>query len=516
MEPSAHGSAGGDRTDDLRTLTRLATRPDAVEAILGWLARRVGGAVTLLGTDGEVVAPAPSRPGRQPPAGAVDAVAGLCREGTPSTVLIGDGQEYAVHLVRLGREDSPPYLVARTGARDCGDLLADAARVLGPCSQVAEAARERARVETADAQTREAVLHLLMIGAVSAARRIATTLRPSLPDPARVHVVEGPRRGLSAVASRMRDATGARAWIVPCPVRPSHLIALAPVARGDAGDPVRLARALVAEAPGYRVGVSDVVPLRDAATGYEQAFHALAVARGAPERYAGVGGRADLVPFLGMAGHGWAREVLHACVSFTPARRADPGGGELLDTLNSWLTFDNAASRHLRIHRNTLASRVRLLGRLLGLDLDRVGDRAAAWLALRLYGERASRELPGPLVAAEGAVTADTTGDTAADTAAAERMVVLRGLLTEAPVRAWAGARLRPLEHGGPPGGLDTVRAWLAADTRLPGTATALGLSLPGVRKRLVRAEEVLGCSLLRAPSSKYELWLAMRALGHL
>jgi DNA-binding transcriptional LysR family regulator len=56
----------------------------------------------------------------------------------------------------------------------------------------------------------------------------------------------------------------------------------------------------------------------------------------------------------------------------------------------------------------------------------------------------------------------------------------------------------------------------LRADTRLPATAGALGISAPAVRKRLIRIEQALGRSLLHAPSVKHELWLAMRALGSL
>ncbi|MCF3964182.1 helix-turn-helix domain-containing protein, partial [Streptomyces fuscigenes] len=62
----------------------------------------------------------------------------------------------------------------------------------------------------------------------------------------------------------------------------------------------------------------------------------------------------------------------------------------------------------------------------------------------------------------------------------------------------------------------DAVAAWLRADTRLAEAAGALGLSPPGLRKRLVRAEEALGRSLLQAPSAAHELWLAFTALGRL
>ncbi|MEE6261806.1 helix-turn-helix domain-containing protein [Plantactinospora sonchi] len=60
---------------------------------------------------------------------------------------------------------------------------------------------------------------------------------------------------------------------------------------------------------------------------------------------------------------------------------------------------------------------------------------------------------------------------------------------------------------------IDTVRAWLDADTHLVTTSTALGISPSATRKRLVRAEQALGRSLLHAPNARHELWLAIRAL---
>ncbi|WP_143676165.1 helix-turn-helix domain-containing protein, partial [Streptomyces milbemycinicus] len=92
----------------------------------------------------------------------------------------------------------------------------------------------------------------------------------------------------------------------------------------------------------------------------------------------------------------------------------------------------------------------------------------------------------------------------------------LDALLSSPAAELWARAQFGPLDEAGPAAVPETVRAWLRADARLPAAATALGISLPGARKRLARAEEALGRSLLRAPSAKYELWLALRASGSL
>ncbi len=497
---------GTSRADDVLTLARLSAKPDAVRDILRWLALRTGGQVALISVDGTVLAgarrPHPATAPRPPGdalASAGRAVVDLHRHGTPSAVLppaTGPGgareeSARAVRLIRLGRAaDHSPYLAVATETPDehhrCAVLLGDAARALGLCWRLEEAERLRRRVEFAEANSREAVLHLLMIGSLPAAHRIAAALRPRLPRLARVFVIECPGRRRSEIADRISGAAHGGAWIVPCPVRPNHLIALVPgEARHDPGGEPELDEVISERFPDCRVGVSEQIPLRETSTGYEQAFHALAVARYAPAGHARFSAQDGPAPLVGPPGGAWARRLLAPCLAYLPPRRADPGAEELLATLGSWLTFGSAAGRHLKIHRNTLAARVRLLDGLLGLEVShRLADQSAAWLALRLLGE-------APLAGA-----------------GPEPELTLEELLARPAMSAWAKAHLRPLEFP------ETVRAWLLADARIPETAAALGLSRPGTRKRIAKAELALGRSLLHAPSAKYELWLAMRALG--
>ncbi len=492
---AAIGSGG--RADGIVALARLSAGPGAVGAMLDWLAKRAGGTAALLDVDGETLAVPAKRAAPRPAilATAATAVAGMHRRGTASAVL--GGEPDAIDVVRLGGGDEAgpaPYLVvAGPPERRHGLLLADAAHILGLCWRLAEAEQTRRRVASAMSQSREAVLHLLMVGSLAAARRIAATLGPQLPRLARVYVVECPAGRRLQVADRIERFARGRAWIVPCPVRPHHLIALVPPDREYRGRP-HLDGLIAEHAPEARVGASQELPLREAALAYEQAFHALAVARGVPGRYARFDRHTDLTPFLGGRGPAWAVEVLTPCLTHVPARRADPGAEELLATLNSWLTFDSGASRHLKIHRNTLSARLRLLEDLLGLDLTRIGDQSAAWLALRLHAAQGSSTAPPD---AAGACTLDS-------------------LLAAPGAGVWARSQLRPLDRDGLPAGAETVRAWLLADTRLPATAAALGVSAPAARKRLARVEQALGRSLLHAPSAKHELWLAMRALGSL
>ncbi|MFJ6211868.1 helix-turn-helix domain-containing protein [Streptomyces sp. NPDC092296] len=460
------------RAEDALALLRLVGRRGAVRAVLEWLARRTGAAVALVAGDGSVLASAPDQPTAEVPS----AVRELHRRGAPAGV-VGAAGARTLHLVALGRE---PYLVVdAVGSHRYGTLLVDTVRILGLCWHLEEAERTSRRTELAQAHSREAVLHLLMNGNVAAAHRIAGALGSRLPSPARVYVVECPKQRRATTAERLTGLVEGPAWIVPCPVRFNHLIAVVP-AGIDQGE-----RRIVEQLPECRVGASDEVALKEMSLGYEQAFHALAVARSAPDRWARFGRHLGLAPLLGPDGAGWALELLRPCLSYEPARQADPGAEELLGTLGSWLAFGAGASRHLKIHRNTLAARLRLIRKLLGLDLaTSLADQSAAWLALRLY----TRHPPSPGGPAD-----------------------LGPLLTTPAAQGWARCQLDPLGSA-----TGTVHAWLLADARLPKTAAALGISLPGARKRLTRAEELLGRSLLHAPSAKYELWLAMRALGRL
>ncbi|WP_093464205.1 helix-turn-helix domain-containing protein [Streptomyces melanosporofaciens] len=509
--PASPSDVRADRADNVLALARLASRRGAVRDMLGWLTRRAGGPAVLVGDTGRVLAGPGGEHDLAVTRPAADAAVELNRRGAPSAVL-GGGEGPPVHLIALDTDPSTYLAVIGPDDPHCGTLLADAARTLALCWRLEQAERARRRIESAEEHSREAVLHLLMVGSVPAAQRIAGALRPTLPAVVQMYVIECPRPRRREIARRIDREAGGAAWIVPCPVRPNHVLALVPPETANpaigtdpaevSGDPhpplpASLDLLIVRLVPECRVGVSAAVALRDTPTAYEQAIHALAVARNAPERRAGFGGDVDVTVLAGPEGYLWASELLAPCLRYAPARRADPGPQELLGTLGSWLSFGGAASRHLKIHRNTLAARMRHLDELLGVEVSRsLAAQSAAWLALRLHtapqaAAARAQAPPGPTA------TLDTVlGTPAAGT--------------------WARAQLRPLEQARPTAGLETVRTWLRADARLPAAAAALGISPPGARKRLTRAEDVLGRSLLTAPSAKYELWLAMRALGSL
>lgn len=86
-------------------------------------------------------------------------------------------------------------------------------------------------------------------------------------------------------------------------------------------------------------------------------------------------------------------------------------------------------------------------------------------------------------------------------------------MLRDPRLTAWARAHLRPLTGpDAPSGARATVRTWLAHDAQLVPAAAALGVSVPGARKRLTRVEALLERSLLQSPSARHDLWLAHRA----
>ncbi|MCD0484737.1 helix-turn-helix domain-containing protein [Streptacidiphilus sp. ASG 303] len=484
------------RAEHLLALQRLAAGPGGTRELLEWLARRSGRWTALLDAGGAVLHAAA---GRGSPCG--PPVAALAAEGARSMAARGAGAARVDRdgctgwFAAAGTDAAGPVLaVVGTGPGGAGlpQLVADTARMVGLCRRVEEADRLVRRSREADARSREAVLHLLMAGDVPSASRIAATLLPRLPDPVRVWVVEGPAGRRGELAGDRLRGIGDRAWVVPCPVYARHLLVVAPAAV----DPP----AGGADAPphGCAVGVSGVLPLRETAAGYAQAFHALAVARSAPGRCAAFDAQGEPAAFLGPAGAAWARRLLGPLTGYAPVRRTDPDAGELLATLSSWLDFGGGAVRHLKVHRNTLSARLRRLEDLLGLDLCSLPGQAAAHLALHL------KAAAGPADAAAPGPTAPGPADAAAPG--------LDVLLATPAAAHWADVLLRPLTEGGTPSAAATVRTWLAHDARLAPTAAALGISAAAVRKRLVRAEVLLRRSLLHSPSARYDLWLADRA----
>ncbi|MFI6144080.1 helix-turn-helix domain-containing protein [Streptomyces sp. NPDC051109] len=448
-------------------------------ALLEWLAARLGGWTGVVDADAAAG-----------PELAVRGAAELRARGVRSAVLHGERSAALLFALDGGRAlaavldlPHPPQAPA---------LLADSAAALALVLRAEEAERREERAELAESRAREAVLHLLMNGRLSTAHQIAEALTPSLPDPLRMYVVECRAGQRGEVARLCEELTGGRAWIVRCPVYVRHLLVLVPAdpaAVPAEHDP--LSEALVGAARDRVVGVSGHLRLREAPAAYTQAFHALAVARGRPGRHARFGPGPEPELAAHAAGTGWAETLLAPLHTYEPRRPQDPGPQELRATAHAWLNFGPHATRLLKIHRNTLATRLRLIESVLGRDLARLPEQAELSFALRLT--------PG--------------GPSASPGGAAGAPADLDGVLSHPDLAAWARAHLAPLTgHEAPPGARETVRAWLRHDAHLVPAAAALGISVPGTRKRLTRIEALLERSLLRSPSARHDLWLAHRA----
>ncbi|KFK90073.1 DNA-binding protein [Streptomyces sp. JS01] len=484
---------------------RLA-RTGGTAGLLRWLAGRAEGWAGLVGPDGTVLHAAARTAGAMVPD-----VAGLVAEGASALTERGvqayavDTGAYTALLFPLSvfppgvGDDTGPVLAVvtpRPVAAGLATLLADVVLPLSLCLQAETLERKRRRVDLAESRGREAVLHLLMTGQLSIAQQVAGALRPRLPDPVRVCVVECSGGGRDEVARVCVDADGGRSWIVRCPVYARHLILVMPAeAKEPEPGAVPTDEAVAARVGDCVVGVSEPVPLADTATGYRQAFHALAVARELPARHARFGVSPDPALVVGPAGRRWADELLNPLLTHVPRRPQDPGSQELLATAASWLAFSSHATGHLKVHRNTLAARLRLIGELLGLDLHRLADQAALDLALRV------RSTPAPACTPEPA----QSGSPASGTSKAAGG--LDAILVRPAVRDWAERQLAPVL-----GAEETLRTWVRCEGRLGPAAAELGISVPGARKRLTRLETVLQRSLLHPPSARYDLWLALRS----
>ncbi|GAB3289321.1 helix-turn-helix domain-containing protein [Parasphingorhabdus pacifica] len=472
---------------DLRRMHDEAIRPDGMKRLVRSVARCLNGQAALLGADDRILHAFPALE----PEVFAEATCDLERIRSGRTPT--SGVRYRGKWIRttsIGPGTDVPVLVVLAEEPDSDGLVRDATRLLWLCWQIEETRRNRHRMDLADTQTREAVLHLLMLGDRGGAARVAATLGPGLPDPCRVFVVESKPSVRDVVAARLDEAAHGQAWIVRCPVYTGHIIVVAPGVEDVTELPEAVesrVRCLAGQRGEMRVGASRVVALRDVAVGYEQAFHALTTARESAERYAVFNPRAELAALLRPAGQRWSRRLLAPLLDYVPERPQDPDSDELVVTLGSWLNFHHRAARQLKIHRNTLALRLSRLEWLLGCDPRDLGTQSMLQLALRM------RDLPKSR--SEG-------GD---------RSV---GALFEAPaVRLWAEHQLGPLLSEDTRELLETLRAWLKCNARLDATATALGISGSGVRKRLLRIEHLLGRSLLHGPSARYSAYFALRAL---
>lgn len=460
-------------------------RKDPSGALLTWLARHAGGTAMLIRPDGTLARIVPEGP---PPRELDDARQDIRRvlTGKCATARIAkDGWQTVI----TGSRGGPAVMVlARTdpATGEPGTLtLQDMARA-AELARISWLARDR---DIAVYQLRQAVLQLLMARQIQGARKLAASAHPPLGELVRVCLVEDTADDLATVAAACELACEGRAWIAPCSVYDRRLVILYPAERQDSpAGPVL--DALRHACPDAAISAGNIVSLDDTAAGYRQASYAMAVARHRPDRTALYTAVGDLSGVLGPEGGEWARRRLNPLTSHEPSRRTNPGGAELAETLEAWLDFGPGAAQHLKIHRNTLYARLRLIATLLDVSLDSLRTQAELHLALQ------ARHIPAP----DG-------------TAAPEDLDVL---LDQDAARDWARAALAPLAGSENEPLLKALRAWLASDASPPAAAARLGIREKALRERLKRAEQRLGQSLTSGPSARFDLYLALHLTSSL
>ncbi|MET8825716.1 helix-turn-helix domain-containing protein [Streptomyces sp. NPDC004610] len=471
----------GELLDQLRPSGRDPGR------VAAWLADAVDGTVCVQDASGTLLA------GRRIPL-----EPGLTRAIVDGRIASAALEDAGRHL-RLVHVDLPPPLgggvlaVARTAPFDrrASEVVTHTASVLELLLRARESTVAGRRLQRAAADLRLAILQLLMVQDIVAARRVAAGLWPGLldTDSAFVYVAESTPEERDRLAEACLDATGERALVVRCPAVDEHVIVVLP---GD--DEVRELRALVGSRPGTFLGGSVRQDLARTATAYSQAVSALAVARFRPEQAAVYAERSHPERLMDPAAlHAWSTRVLRPLDTLPHHTRA-----ELLATTRLGLEFTAvSAAKVLGVSRNTVRARMDRVEQLLGTDFSDLSVRAAVHLALNTHeGQREGHpRTPAP----------DPRPD----------RPELGELLAGPALRSWSRDLLARLDSDG----RDlrrTVRTWLAAGANAERAAQLLGVHAQTVRERVRGAEPVLERQLLASGSDLYEVVLSHLALGEL
>ncbi|MFI7275649.1 helix-turn-helix domain-containing protein [Streptomyces sp. NPDC049879] len=476
----------------LRGGAALRPGPD-VGHVVAWLGRRTGAEVALICERGTVEAATPGFPGGAPD-GFRPLLRRLTRGEMAAAVTEFDGAR--ISLEALGHHRPRPVLaVLHTGALPpaARSLASRAGSVLALLRGAARAEETARAYRRKAGQVRVAVLMTLLSGKPLLARRITTGAVPALLDcdRLRVHLLRCPPGDREPLVSEYEDAVGyhGQGLMIPCPVYDDHVICLVPEPSDAADAPPEHAEApplgpvlrrLVAENPRYALGVSAPHPQSATAVAYEQARHALAMARSARDRTAEYLGPSALESLLpdGPA-RAWAHAFLRPLTEVPDTH---------LDVVRLALTIPRVGvARLLGISRNTVTARLRTAEDLLKTDLGDLGSRAELALALALTPTAdilRAPERPAP---------------------------ALTDLLATPPAVAWASALLAPLRPPRRPELLRTARAWTQENGDAQRAASRLGSSRNTVRTRLRTAEQLLGRDFLSTGSGVHDLVLAFR-----
>ncbi|PWC04605.1 PucR family transcriptional regulator [Mycetocola zhujimingii] len=361
-----------------RAISFAALKPDAVASVLAELSRQLGRWVALYDYRGQktvtvdeasvlVHLDVPELMTR------VDAEAGrLIARGQRSSSTISDtaGQ---VSLQTLGRRGELRGVLVIAGAEPLD--AADQSVVTSVVALVGLAIEQARELGRTHGRLRGGLFQALLEGNVAFVQRIVSRLGGVLPtEPVRVVALEVPQDSRDALVSELDVRPGGEPFLAAEDGRVYVCVA--------AEDAVTLADEL-SLAHSLAVGISDPLPLAATATGVEQAVRALDKAGVASVLEFGALVSGSLAGLLRDTS---ATELARALLR--PVREHDAATGmTLVESARVWLEHNGSwdpAAKQLGIHRHTLKSRVGLVEKLTGRELQSFEARTNLWLALQL------------------------------------------------------------------------------------------------------------------------------------
>ncbi|WP_062203826.1 PucR family transcriptional regulator [Demequina salsinemoris] len=359
--------------DAQRAVARAALRPDGLRAILTELELRLGTWVAMFDSSGERVEVDTRRAVPAEAEGPVtEAAARLLAKGRPGSMRLDDAGVTAT-LETIGRS-SPLRGVLAVGAAKSLDTAG--ADLVSSVIALAGIALEQSRtLDAARRRLRLGILELLRSGTFDVADSTARALWGGLPvAPLVVTLAEpgadsgGLLEQLGAFAERHHGRVFFAEWegrIVIVTSRGDETLVVPFLERSQA-----------------RAGTSGPVDWDALNRGLDEASRALATTTPGRTiaRFPDLATRGLLTYLEESGGEAVAHRLLAPLL-------ADPDDAPLIEAVGVWLEhlgqWDPAA-RALGVHRQTLRSRVGTVGRRLGLDLERMDDRAELWAALTL------------------------------------------------------------------------------------------------------------------------------------
>lgn len=455
-----------------------------IRKVVDWLGHTLGATASLQDDTGALLAGPPPPKADHP---AADIITGRIA----SAAWEGGGQHLRLVRVALPHPASAGVLVVARPApfdRRDSDIVTHTAAVLEILLRARETTATGRRLQRATSDLRLAILQLLMVEDIVAARRVAAGLWPGLLDTetACVYVVESRPEERDRLAEDCIDATAEQALVVRCPAMDGHVIVVTP--RDTAAAELRT---LLDRTPHAFLGGSTRQALAQTATAYGQAVSALAVARFRPGKAAVYAERTHPERLMDPdALRTWTSRLLRPLDALPHHTRA-----ELLATTRLGLEFTAvSAAKVLGVSRNTVRARMERVETLLRTDFSDLTVRAAVHLALN---------------------TQDGFTEQATDSGDGPAAVSFDELLAGPALGTWAHALLGRLDADA----RDlrrTLRAWIAAGGNAERAAQQLGVHAQTVREHVRGAEPVLERQLLAAGSDLYEVVLAHLATGDL